>query len=71
MADLDRDLGRLEGRTGSVEQRLDRIEEIMADVQATLQQAQGGWRMLMVVGTACAAMGSGLTAVWAWVTGKH
>jgi hypothetical protein len=68
---VDRDLGRLEEKAASTERRLQVIEAQLALVLETLQHARGGWRMLMVVGGACAAIGSGITAVWASMAGKH
>lgn len=62
---VDRDLGRLEGRTAAIEHRLGGIEKDLGEVLTTLQQAKGGWRVLLVVGSACAAIGSAVTAVWA------
>ena len=53
---VDRDLGRLEEKAASTERRLQAIEDQLAEVLQTLQHARGGWRMLMVVGGACAAM---------------
>jgi phage shock protein A len=53
------------------ENRLDRLEsdiaEMKDDVKAMRQilaQAQGGWRMLMVVGGACGSLGAAIS--WAF-----
>lgn len=62
---MDRDLGRLEGRVEAVQLRLARIEKDMIEVLDTLQQAKGGWRMLILIGGGCAAIGSAVTA---WFT---
>lgn len=68
---MDRDIGRLEERSVSTERRLEAVEEKLDQVLETLQHARGGWRMLMIVGGACAAVGSVVTAVWSTLTGKH
>lgn len=49
----------------AVDRRLGAIEDDMQQVLDTLTQAKGGWRVLVVVGSACAAIGSALTAMWA------
>lgn len=67
----DRDLGRLEAQAEATEKRLVLIENQLRQVLETLQHARGGWRMLMVVGGACAAIGSVVTAMWSSITGKH
>lgn len=68
---LDRDIGRLEEHAKSTERRLEAIEKQLTDVLATLQHAKGGWRMLMIVGGGCAAIGALVTGIWSTITGKH
>ena len=68
---LHRDLGRLEGQMGAIDKRLGKIEDDMKEVLTTLQQAKGGWRTLIMVGSACAALSSAITAVWVYLSGKH
>lgn len=68
---VDRDIGRLEERSLAAERRLEAVEGKLDQVLETLQHARGGWRMLMVVGGGCAAIGSFVTAVWSAVAGKH
>lgn len=68
---VDRDIGRLEERSFAAERRLAAVEEKLDQVLETLQHARGGWRMLMIVGGGCAAIGSFVTAVWSTLSGKH
>jgi hypothetical protein len=68
---VDRDIGRLEERSLAAERRLGAVEEKLDQVLETLQHARGGWRMLMIVGGGCAAIGSFVTAVWSTISGKH
>lgn len=68
---MDRDIGRLEERSVATERRLESVEDKLDQVLETLQHARGGWRMLMIVGGACAAIGSLVSAFWSTITGKH
>lgn len=67
----DREIGMLTERSVATERRLGAVEEKLDQVLETLQHARGGWRMLMVVGGGCAAIGSFVTAVWSAIGGKH
>lgn len=67
----DREIGMLTERSVATERRLEAVEDKLDQVLETLQHARGGWRMLMIVGGACAAIGSVVTAVWSALTGRH
>jgi hypothetical protein len=58
MTDIERDIGRLEGRVDALESE---IREVKADVKAILavvNQAQGGWRTIVMVGAVAGAVGA-------------
>ncbi len=68
---MDREIGMLTERSVATERRLEAVEGKLDQVLATLQHARGGWRMLMIVGGGCAAIGSVVTAIWSTLAGKH
>ena len=52
---------------------IDDVEDIkhcIHQIQKTLSEAQGGWRMLMLIGGASAAMGAAIGQALHWVSGK-
>ena len=60
------------------ESRIDRMEadiaELKADMKqilATLNQAQGGWRTLMLIGGACGSIGALISWIVSNVAMKH
>ena len=70
MTDVERDLGRLEGRQDATDARLSRIEDDLKTVLAKvdvlvgyMNTAKGGWRMLIAVGFIAAALGAGVARV--------
>lgn len=67
--DLHRDLGRVEGRIEAYEQRLARVEEMVADIHEAVLKARGGWKMLLAVGTLSASIGAFLTKILAHLKG--
>lgn len=74
MTDISpRDFGHLEAKVAELHRITDtqtkmlaHISEQMQEMQATLSEAKGGWRMLMLVGGAGAAAGTLLTKVAMW-----
>lgn len=67
--DTQRVLGAIEARQDSNDQRLDRIEAKLDRALAELQQAKGGIRMLVAVGSVGGAVGAGLMKVWGALKG--
>lgn len=62
--DLHRDFGRLEGKVDGLEDRLGELADSQAQTQRqvsqihdTIMRAEGGWRLMVVVGTVAAAIG--------------
>lgn len=63
MTDINLIVGRLEGRMTAVEYEISgiraevqRMRETLEQVNTTLTTAKGGWRMLMLLGSAIAAI---------------
>lgn len=65
---LHRDLGRLEERMRAAEMRTADMQHKVDEMHRLLMQAQGGWRAMVMVGSASAAVGALvakiLGAVW-------
>lgn len=65
---VDRELGDLNARMSRVEQDLLKQGNDLAEVLKILTQAQGGWKVLVVVGGVAAVIGGIVTrvlqAVW-------
>jgi septal ring factor EnvC (AmiA/AmiB activator) len=69
-AELQRDLGRAEGRLTALERdiretkdRLAKIEETIDRIDRVLSEAKGGWKVLMLAGSIGAALMAGLLKV--------
>lgn len=60
---LHRDLGRLEGRVGAVESRISDVQFKVDEMHRILMQAQGGWRLIALVGGLSAALSALLIKV--------
>lgn len=59
---LRRDENRLVEGLSSIEKRLGHIEK-------TLDEAKGGWRMLLAVGSIAGTVGAGLSSAYHWFKG--
>lgn len=66
-ADVQRDLGRAEGRLTGLERSLIEIKETLVEqnkqlqaIQEKLSETKGAWRMLIGVGTVAGAVGAAL-----------
>lgn len=55
---IHRDLGRLEERMRAAEMRAADMQRKVDDMHRLLMQAQGGWRVMVMVGGAAAAVGA-------------
>ena len=64
MSDIDpRDFGRLEAKVEELGRGMAALAEQLATVNATLNEARGGWRVLLMVGGA----GATLSGVVSWL----
>lgn len=55
---IHRDLGRLEERMRAAEMRAADMQQKVDEMHKMLMQAQGGWRVMVMVGGAAAAAGA-------------
>jgi hypothetical protein len=67
--EIQRDLGRLEARADSTDERLERIEGKVDQLVQWMQQSKGGLRTLIAVGTIAGAVGAGVAKAVAMVKG--
>jgi hypothetical protein len=58
---LHRDLGRVEGKVDAQQRTIDDMQRKVDEMHRALMQAAGGWKVLMLVGTASAAVGAFVT----------
>jgi prefoldin subunit 5 len=49
---------------------MDEIKKSLATINATLSEAKGGWRVLMMVAGASGTIGAGLMSIVHYLTGK-
>lgn len=64
---LHRDIGNLQARMDAIEKVATRQTSMLADIQRTLTEARGGWRLLMWLGGAGAALGAAIAGLVTWV----
>lgn len=55
---LHRDIGRLEGRVAGLESNVVEMKIMLAAVHDTMMQVRGSWRVMLMIGTAAAAVGA-------------
>lgn len=72
-ANLQRDIGKHDAQIDALQSQVDRLHEDLKEVLAELQEirstldtAKGGWRTLMMVGGAGAAMGGAVVSIVQW-----
>lgn len=46
------------------------MQATLMDIQKTLSEARGGWKVLMLVGGASSVVGAGLVQLTSWYMGK-
>ena len=57
-SDLERDMGRLEGRMGAMEKTVQEIHDDTKNISAALNEARGGWKTLLLVAGVAGAAGA-------------
>ena len=62
-ASIDREIGKHEEAIDTLKRDVQAIREDMDAIKGILQQAQGGWRMLVAVG----AISSALASLFTWM----
>jgi len=60
-------IGGLIARMDRVEADIQEIKNFQAETLQILHSAQGGWKMMVMVGTIGAALGGGVMSVITWV----
>lgn len=69
MADIERDLGRLEGRVEKMDNDIDDLKRMVADMHQTITEAKGGWKTLIAVGTLSAGVTTAVLKLIGWLKG--
>lgn len=67
--ELHRDMGRMESKISDLERRIGNLEGMLFDVHKAVTEAKGGWRVLMAVGGASAAIGASAAKIIAYLKG--
>ena len=66
---LNRDLGRLEGKVEKLDDDVDDLKRMVAEIHQTISEAKGGWKTLVVVGTVSSALTTAAIKAMAWLKG--
>lgn len=66
---LNRDLGRLEGKVEKLDDDVDDLKRMVGEIHQTISEAKGGWKTLVVVGTVSSALTTGAIKALAWLKG--
>lgn len=67
--ELHRDMGRMETEISELKRRVGNVETMMFDVHKIVTEARGGWKTLLAVGAASAAVGAGVAKAIAFLKG--
>lgn len=68
MSEVQRDLGRMEAQIAAMCKKLDKLDAAVEAINSTLSEARGGWRTLMWVSGASAAIGGLVAKLLPWLT---
>lgn len=63
--ELHRDIGRHDAQIETLRFQMEQVLQELHEIKATLAEAKGGWRMLMMMGGAGAAFGAAVVKVLA------
>jgi hypothetical protein len=63
---LHRDIGRHDAQIETLQNQMDQVLRELHEIKATLAEAKGGWRMLMMMGGAGAAFGAAVVKLFAF-----
>lgn len=69
MTDVQREIGRLEARADSTDERLIRIEAKVDQLVEFMTSARSSWRTLIAVGSVGGAIGAAATKAFAMMKG--
>lgn len=67
---LHQDFGRLQGEFNAMKEEVTIMRKKMDDVHKILLQAQGGWKMMVIVGTISSAITGVMLKGWALLHGN-
>lgn len=67
--ELHRDMGRMETEIQELKRRVGSVEAMMFDVHKIVTEARGGWKTLLAVGSASAALGAALAKAISYFKG--
>ena len=66
MQDISRDMGRHDAQIETLAAKMDRMEQKIDQIETTLSEAKGGWRVIMWVAGASGAAGAAVS----WIASK-
>lgn len=67
MAEVDRELGRLDGKVDQIERDLAEMKADLREVRDIVVRAGGGWKALLYVAGAAAFLGGLIVSILAWL----
>lgn len=60
-------VGQLQAGHTALKEEIDELKPMVKEVHTVVCQAQGGWRMMITLGTVCAAIGAFIAKVVTWL----
>jgi putative NADH-flavin reductase len=65
--EIHRDLGRHDAEIDALKESIDELKIEVKRISATLSEARGGWRTLMLVGGAASVLGAAISKFFAYL----